>query len=221
MPQASLRDLLPPDVLASSPFEQAITHRSAGGKHNERLEFLGDSVLGLVISHQLYEQRPAVDEGGLSRLRASLVKKESLAEIGHQYGIGDWLKLGAGELKSGGYRRDSTLADAVEAIIGAVFLVSGFDAARKFILDLYAERLADLPDVEELKDPKTRLQEYLQARELELPGYEVVDVTGKAHNQRFTARCEVRALGLSAEGEGTSRRKAEQDAAARILQKIK
>ena len=217
---ASLRDLLDEAFLASSRFEQAITHRSAGGLHNERLEFLGDSVLGLVISAYLFEARPDVDEGGLSRLRASLVKKDSLAELGHDLALGDWLKLGAGELRSGGFRRDSTLADALEAIIGAVFLERGFDKARDFVLDLYREKLASLPSVEDLKDPKTRLQEFLQGREHELPTYEVIDVRGKPHNQKFTARCLVSAFDVAAEGDGTSRRKAEQAAARKALEDV-
>ncbi|HDP89987.1 MAG TPA: ribonuclease III [Thioalkalivibrio sp.] len=218
MSNRGLRDLLDEAVLASSRFEQAITHRSAGGRHNERLEFLGDSVLGLVISAYLHEACPEVDEGGLSRLRASLVKKDSLAELGRDHAVGDWLRLGAGELKSGGFRRDSTLADAVEAIIGAVFLERGFDYARDFVLALYRDRLAALPSVDDLKDPKTRLQEYLQGRELELPTYEVIDVRGKPHNQKFTARCQVPALEVVTEGEGSSRRKAEQAAAHRVLE---
>lgn len=221
MKDRSLRDLLDEAVLASSRFEQAITHRSAGGRHNERLEFLGDSVLGLVISAHLYEARPDVDEGGLSRLRASLVKKDSLAALGRDLGLGDWLKLGAGELRSGGFRRDSTLADALEAVIGAVFLERGFDYARDFVLGLYQERLASLPNVEELKDAKTRLQEFLQGREQDLPVYEVIDVRGKPHNQKFTARCEIPAFDVVTEGEGTSRRKAEQAAARRALDELK
>jgi ribonuclease-3 len=212
-----LRDLLDEAVLASSRFQQAITHRSAGGRHNERLEFLGDSVLGLVISAYLYENCPDCDEGGLSRLRASLVKKESLAELGRDLALGDWLKLGAGELKSGGFRRDSTLADALEAIIGAVFLERGFGEARDFVLALYRERLASLPSVDDLKDPKTRLQEFLQGREQELPSYEVIDVRGKPHNQKFTVRCRIPVLGIVTEGEGGSRRKAEQAAAEKAL----
>ncbi|MBD3619128.1 MAG: ribonuclease III [Chromatiales bacterium] len=217
MASSPLRELLDEAVLASSRFQQAITHRSAGGRHNERLEFLGDSVLGLVISAYLHENCPDCDEGGLSRLRASLVKKESLAELGRDLALGDWLRLGAGELKSGGFRRDSTLADALEAIIGAVFLERGFAEARDFVLALYRERLASLPSVDDLKDPKTRLQEFLQGREQELPSYEVIDVRGKPHNQKFTARCLIPALDIVTEGEGSSRRKAEQAAATEAL----
>ncbi len=202
-------------------FRQALTHRSASGLNNERLEFLGDAVLDFVISNALYASHPDADEGDLSRLRASLVRDASLAGIAQGLGIGDHLHLGGGERKSGGHRRESILADALEAMFGAVYLDSGFPAARKLIESLFAERLANLPDVDELRDPKTRLQEWLQARKRPLPQYELVDVSGKAHRQRFRVRCSITDDDVSATGEGSSRRNAEQQAAERVLLALK
>jgi len=196
----------------------ALTHRSVGRENYERLEFLGDSVLGLCISEQLYHLFPSVEEGDLSRLRASLVNRESLAEIGAQIDIGEQLHLGGGELKSGGFRRVSILADAVEAVIGAVYLDGGFSPCREVINGLYRDRLKNLPPPHELKDPKTRLQETLQGRGHALPIYEVVAVTGKEHDQNFKVSCRVPETSLSAHGQGQSRRKAEQAAASGILE---
>ncbi len=199
---------------------QALTHRSAGAENNERLEFLGDAVLGMVIAEALYRQFPDASEGDLSRLRASLVKKSSLAAIGRDLNLGEYLSLGSGELKSGGYRRDSILADAVEAIFGAVYLDAGFDPARKLILHLYREQLAAIPSADSLKDPKTRLQEYLQSRQINLPQYEVIQVTGQAHNQTFHVQCDIAEKNLSSRGQGSSRRKAEQAAAKAMLEQL-
>ena len=197
--------------------EAALTHRSAGGNHNERLEFLGDAVLNCLVAELLYRLYPRADEGELSRLRASLVSGDSLADTAAGIELGDRLRLGAGELRSGGFRRHSILADALEALIGAVYLDGGLDAARRVVERLLAARLAQLPDAAELKDPKTRLQEYLQGRGMALPSYRVEQVSGEAHLQTFDVRCEVSALALSARGIGLSRRRAEQQAAEEIL----
>lgn len=196
----------------------ALTHRSKGSNNNERLEFLGDSILGFVVADLLYSQFSSAPEGHLSRFRASLVKKETLAELAREFSLGDFLYLGSGELKSGGFRRDSILADAMEAIIGAIYLDSGMDCARQLIEKCLTPRLADLSVENELKDPKTRLQEYLQARRLSLPVYTVVNTTGDEHNQRFEVTCYVQGLAEAATGIGSSRRKAEQAAAEQALQ---
>ena len=196
---------------------RALTHRSAAGRNNERLEFLGDAVLDFVISEAIFKLRPGADEGDLSRLRASLVKDTVLAEIAVELGIGEHLVLGSGEKKSGGHRRQSILADAIEAVFGAVYLDAGFDAARDVILRVFAHRLETLPDAEDLRDPKTRLQEWLQARKLALPVYEIVEVQGQDHRRRFSVKCTVTELSQVTEGESTSRRKAEQKAARDML----
>jgi ribonuclease III len=196
----------------------ALTHRSAGAEHNERLEFLGDSILNCSVARMLYEAHPDADEGALSRLRATLVSGETLAQIAAELGLGDHLRLGPGELKSGGFRRASILADALEALLGAIFLDSGFDAAAAVVARVVASRLSQLPAADSLKDPKTRLQEALQARGLALPVYTLTAVTGDPHLQSFTISCEVPIFGISAVGEGGSRRRAEQLAAAKLLQ---
>ena len=196
----------------------ALTHRSAGAEHNERLEFLGDSILNCSVARLLYDAHPEADEGALSRLRASLVSGESLAQIAAELNIGEYLHLGSGELKSGGFRRASILADALEAILGAVFLDAGFDAASAVVRRLVAPKMADLPSAEALKDPKTRLQELLQARGLALPNYTLTAVAGDPHAQSFTVTCEVLVFGAAAVGEGASRRRAEQLAAAKVLE---
>ena len=202
----------------ASLYLRALTHRSAAGRNNERLEFLGDAVLDFVISEAVFNLRPDADEGDLSRLRSSLVKDTSLAEIATQIGLGEHLILGSGEKKTGGHRRESILADALEAIFGAVFLDSGFRAAREMIERLFAERLSNLPDAGDLRDPKTRLQEWLQGRKLALPQYELRDVTGKDHKQKFTVSCTVTELSQETEGIASSRRKAEQKAARDMLE---
>lgn len=199
--------------------EEALTHRSAGGRNNERLEFLGDAILGLVIAEWLYELRARASEGELSRLRASLVNREALAELARSLSLGDFLKLGSGELKSGGFRRDSILADALEAVFGAVYLDGGFEPCRRLIRELYQERMASLPAVAELKDPKTRLQEYLQARQSPLPVYKLVRISGEDHAQQFTIECVLQA-GERSEATASSRRRAEQEAARRLLEKL-
>jgi ribonuclease III len=196
----------------------ALTHRSAGAEHNERLEFLGDSILNCSVARLLYDAHPEADEGALSRLRASLVSGEFLAQIAADLNVGEYLHLGSGELKSGGFRRASILADALEAILGAVFLDAGFDAAAAVIGRIIVPKMADLPSAEALKDPKTRLQELLQARGLALPNYTLTAVTGDPHAQSFTVTCEVLVFAAAAVGEGASRRRAEQLAAAKVLE---
>ncbi len=210
--------LLDEEVVSSPIFLEAVTHRSAGSRHNERLEFLGDSILSLVVSEHIFAAQPQATEGELSRLRASLVNKDSLAAIAREYHLGDAMRLGQGELKSGGFRRDSILADGLEAVMGAVFLIKGMAYVRDFIKKLYAQRLTDLPSADDLKDPKTKLQEFLQARGLALPKYEILEVSGAAHRQHFRARCGIEGFGVEIEGEGGSRRKAEQACAAKALE---
>jgi ribonuclease-3 len=200
--------------------ECALTHRSADGTNNERLEFLGDAVLDFVVSDMVYTRYPDAREGELSRLRASLVRDSTLADIATSLGLGDHLILGAGELKSGGFRRASILADALEAIFGAIYVDSGFEAADATIRRLLNDRADCLPAVEELKDPKTRLQERLQADGYSLPCYETEAVSGKAHKQVFDVVCSVPALQRQTRGRGRSRRDAEQDAAMRMLAEL-
>lgn len=204
-----------PDLL-----DHALTHRSAGGSNNERLEFLGDSVLNFVIAEALYESLPDAREGHLSRLRASLVKGTTLAEIALELQLGQYLNLGGGELKSGGFRRESILADAVEALLGAILIDGGFEAAKQVILQLWEQRLSDLPSAESLKDPKTRLQEFLQSKGLPLPEYTVEGVAGQPHAQTFTVICKIAGLDVTAKGTSSSRRRAEQAAANEALQTI-
>ena len=199
---------------------QALTHRSASGRNNERLEFLGDAVLDFVISEALFRARPDAPEGDLSKLRASLVKDATLAELASDLGLGEFLVLGSGEQKTGGHRRESILADAIEAVFGAVFLDSGFDAARELVEHVFAARLDALPEARELRDPKTRLQEWLQARAMPLPVYELLNVSGQAHRQRFEVSCTVSTTVTPTEGEATTRRKAEQKAAALMLTQL-
>lgn len=208
-----LEKLLAESLQKSDCFKQALTHRSASGKHNERMEFLGDSVLGFVITDALYHQMPRATEGYLSRLRASLVNEGTLAEIAIEISLGDYLYLGAGELKSGGFRRKSILSDTLEAVITSVYLEQGMGEAKDFILMLFDERLQNLPSEDELKDPKSRLQEFLQSRSHPIPEYELVSTAGDAHRQLFTAECYVKGLDVRTQGISTSRRKAEQKAA--------
>ncbi|MBV60546.1 ribonuclease III [Abyssibacter profundi] len=198
--------------------EQALRHRSAGRQHNERLEFLGDGLLNFVIAAELYQRQPESDEGDLSRIRAALVRGSTLAEIGRELGLGDWMSLGLGEKATGGHRRGSILADAVEALLGAVYLDQGFDAAATMVRRLFAARLDDLPDAESLKDAKTRLQEALQREGRPLPAYEIIEVTGEQHKQHMRATCRLADTDQIFEGQGSSRRKAEQDAARACLE---
>ena len=193
----------------------ALSHRSAGSRNNERLEFLGDSVLGSVISRQLFDACPDMPEGDLSRMRSSLVRGDTLAEIASELGLGPYLKLGPGERASGGRRRASILADALEAILGAVYRDSDYATVERLILQIWQNRLDSLPSTDSLKDPKTRLQELLQGKSEERPEYEVYRVTGKAHAQTFTVIC--RAADQHCTATGGSRRKAEQAAATKML----
>ena len=199
---------------------RALTHRSAGGLHNERLEYLGDAALSLVVAEALYQRLPDAPEGHLSRLRASLVRRSSLAEMARDLGFPKRLRLGPGELKSGGFRRDSILADACEAVLGAIYLDGGLEALRPVVLRLYGARLEALPAHEALKDPKTLLQERLQSRGLPLPSYRVETVEGEDHCQRFTVGCHVEGVADCTTGVAGSRRAAEQEAAALMLEKL-
>jgi ribonuclease-3 len=192
---------------------RALTHRSFASTHNERLEFLGDSVVNCAVALELYRKFPALPEGELSRLRASLVSQPSLARIARAHDIGAHLRLGEGELRSGGAQRPSMLADALEAVVGAAFLDGGFEAARTVVQTLFGSALASTDPATAGKDAKTLLQEYLQGRKLPLPRYSVLAVTGEAHEQRFHVECEVEQLDIRTEGEGSSRRSAEQQAA--------
>jgi ribonuclease III len=199
---------------------RALTHRSAAGRHNERLEFLGDAALGLVIAEALYRRLPDASEGHLSRLRASLVRRATLADIARETGFPERLRLGPGELKSGGFRRASILADAFEAVLGAIFIDGGIEAVRAVVLELFAARLDNPPAHEALKDPKTLLQERLQARGLPLPLYRVAAIQGEDHRQQFTISCVVEGVASDVTGFGSSRRAAEQAAAARMLARL-
>ncbi|HTY92711.1 MAG TPA: ribonuclease III [Steroidobacteraceae bacterium] len=219
-PARWVREHLGYEVRDPALFSAALTHRSAARTHNERLEFLGDAVLNLSIAEYLYRAHPQASEGDLSRLRAWLVSSQPLAETAAQIGLGEALRLGSGELKTGGFRRESILADALEALFGAVYLDAGLIEAQRVIHALFAERMARMPDAQSLKDSKTRLQEYLQSRGLPLPEYEVVRTEGEIHAQTFWVRCEVGPMGLTATGQGLSRRRAEQEAAAAVLREI-
>ncbi|WP_295363573.1 ribonuclease III [Arenimonas sp.] len=197
--------------------QQALRHRSAGSPHNERLEFLGDALVNLVVAEALYERWPKADEGTLTRARASLVRESSLAEIARTLGLGDRLELGPGEMKSGGHRRDSILADAVEAIVGAIHLDAGFEACRAAVLPWFEPGLAELPTGKAEKDPKTRLQEWLQARQRARPAYRLVETLGDEHARVFRVACETTDPAHEAFAEGNSLRAAEQLAAERVL----
>ena len=199
---------------------QALTHRSFASTNNERLEFLGDGALNFIIAHQLYMRFQKLPEGDLSRLRAQLVKESSLYEIAQTLQLGEFLKLGEGELKSAGWRRPSILADTLEAIVGAVYIEGGHEAAETLVLKLYEEKLATIDPKLIEKDAKSLLQELLQSKKIELPDYQVVNIDGEAHAQTFQVSCNVAKLKIQTVGEGTSRRVAEQHAAQLALEKI-
>ena len=201
-------------------FTMALTHRSASACNNERLEFLGDSILGFVIAHRLYDLFPSASEGVLSRLRASLVNQSSLAELARKHQLGDYLVLGSGELKSGGFRRDSILSDALEAIMGALFKDQGIAACQQWIGDLFAENLNNLSLENWQKDPKTQLQELMQAKKLDLPEYTLITMSGLAHEQLFKVKCSIQLATEPCFGTGISRKKAEQAAAELMLEKL-
>ncbi|MDO6566183.1 ribonuclease III [Alteromonas sp. 1_MG-2023] len=200
--------------------EQALTHRSAAKQHNERLEFLGDAILGMVIGETLFKRFPDVPEGKLTRMRSTLVKGDTLAELAREASMGELLNLGPGELKSGGHRRSSILADAVEALLGAIYLDSGMDEVRDVIFRLWESRIESLNPNAHPKDSKTRLQEYLQGRKLPLPTYEVTSISGKDHAQVFEVSCKVTTLEKPVLASGNSRRKAEQEAARLTLETL-
>lgn len=218
--RAALEERLGHQFADASLLEAALTHRSARGVHNERLEFLGDAILGLVVADELYRRRPRLNEGELTRARAALVRAEALGEVGAELGVGELLNLGEGALKTGGHRRASILGDAVEALVGAVYVDGGFEAARAVVVRLLDGRIDDLPETGEPKDAKTRLQEWLQGRGHGRPEYPLLEATGPDHEQEFRVACEVQALGLRAEAHGDSRRRAEQLAAAAVLAQL-
>lgn len=208
------------DFIDEQLLQQALTHRSLGNNNNERLEFLGDAILGFVIAEALFQKFPGANEGDLTRLRAYLVKGERLAEIANQHGLQDKINLGPGELKSGGWRRKSVLANTFEAILGAVFLDSNFVSCQRVILDLYQPYLENIKIDDIQKDAKTRLQEFLQSRQLSTPEYKLISQTGSPHNPHFTVCCVIEHLELEVIAEGNSKRKAEQAAAEKALQQI-
>jgi len=201
-------------------WRRALTHRSAGGDHNERLEFLGDAVVNLVIAQALFQRWPRADEGRLTRARAQLVRESTLAGIARELELGSLLELGPGELKTGGHRRDSILADALEAVAGAIFLDAGFETCRDVVLNWFGERLDRLDDDTAGKDAKTRLQEWLQARQRALPDYELLETRGEDHEKTFDVRCRIAEPALEARARASSRRQAEQYAAQAVLDQI-
>lgn len=213
----SLQDLLGYRFERQVGLETALTHRSFNKNNNERLEFLGDGILNFVIAHHLFDRFPEANEGQLSRLRAHLVKGATLAVLARQFHIGEYLRLGPGERKSGGFRRDSILAGTLEAIIGGVYIDGGFEAARELISVIYRDRLASLSLEQGFKDPKTRLQEYLQGKSMSLPEYRVLSTEGDAHNQVFQVECAIAEVGITTQGSAGSRRMAEQEAADKAL----
>lgn len=199
---------------------QALTHRSYSAQHNERLEFLGDSVLNCTIAKALYDTFPNLPEGTLSRMRANLVKQDTLAEIAVRLKLGDYMLLGEGELKSGGFRRPSILADTLESIFGAVFLDAGFEAAQSVVLHQFEPIIASIDPNASGKDAKTRLQEWLQGKRHPLPDYQLTGTRGEAHDQIFVVACHIPALGITTQGQGRSRRAAEQEAALEVLKQV-
>ena len=213
MPDGPIERRLGYQFINAALLQQALTHRSHGVPHNERLEFLGDGLLNFVIARLLFQHFPALPEGDLSRLRAGLVNQQALSELAVSLSLGEHLRLGEGELKSGGFRRSFILADAFEALIGAVYLDDGFAAAEKVLTELYRPLLAVIDPAAPGKDPKTRLQEYLQGRRFGLPQYSIVSVDGEAHEQHFRVECAIPELSIHSQGEGTTRRAAEQEAA--------
>jgi ribonuclease-3 len=220
MNRQNLEDRLGYRFQAPALLAQALTHRSFGTPHNERLEFLGDSVLGFAIARELFARFAAQPEGKLSRIRASLVREQTLAEIAGSIGLGGHLRLGEGEVRSGGSERPSILADALEAVFGAVLLDGGAEAAAAVILALYAARLDEIDPRQEAKDPKTRLQELLQARRMKVPAYRLLSTQGIAPHEVFEVECRIEALDLAVTGTGSTRRRAEQDAARRAYETI-
>lgn len=213
----SLANLLDKNFLSSEYYRLALTHRSVGSNNNERLEYLGDALLGFFIAEWLFENFPDYPEGDLTKLRAHLVRKDTLAEIAREQNLGTLIILGAGEIKSGGIQRDSILADALEAIIGAIYLFDGLQSSRNFVMEVFHSRLQNIPTVEQLKDSKTKLQEHLQSRGATLPVYSLQNKVGKSGDEVFTIECVIEGYAKRFIGSGKSRRKAEQEAAERAL----
>ncbi|CEZ19870.1 RNase III [Candidatus Methylopumilus planktonicus] len=216
--QASLSRIIHYTFSDSTLMIMAITHRSYSAQHNERLEFLGDSVLSFLIAEELYKRFPRLDEGDLSRLRAQLVKESSLSGIATSIGLGDFIRLGEGELKSAGWRRPSILADTFEAIIGAIYFDGGIEPTHQFILRFFEKQLNEIDPKLIQKDPKTLLQELLQSKKSDLPIYTVVSIEGEAHSQTFTIECIIKKSNIKTQGIGNSRRIAEQEAASKAYQ---
>jgi len=216
--QASLSRIIHYTFNDPSFMTMALTHRSFSSQHNERLEFLGDSVLSFVIANELYKRFPRIDEGDLSRLRAQLVKESSLSTIATSIGLGDFIRLGEGELKSAGWRRPSILADTFESIIGAIYLDGGIKPTHEFVLRFFETQLNEIDPKFIQKDPKTLLQELLQSKKSDLPIYTVVSIEGEAHSQTFTIECQIKKSNIKTQGVGNSRRIAEQEAASRAYQ---
>lgn len=217
---APLRERLRYDFRDPAVLRHALTHRSFGATHNERLEFVGDAVLNCVVGTDLYRRFPALPEGDLSRVRASLVNQDTLARLARRLELGGDIRLGEGEQRSGGADRSSILADALEAVFGAVFVDGGYDAARSVIVDCYGDTLSRADPAVLGKDPKTRLQEWLQARKLPVPDYAVVATSGEAHAQVFDIECRIPSRSIVATGRGSSRRQAEQAAAEAAIARV-
>jgi len=216
--QASLSRIIHYTFQDASLMMMALTHRSFNAQHNERLEFLGDSILSFLIAQELYQRFPKIDEGDLSRLRAQLVKESSLSSIATSMGLGDFIQLGEGELKSAGWRRPSILADTLEAIIGGIYLDAGIEPAHQFVLRFFEKQLNEIDPKLIQKDAKTLLQELLQSQKSDLPIYTVVSIEGEAHSQSFTIECIIKKSNIKTQGIGQSRRIAEQEAAFKAYQ---
>lgn len=216
--QASLSRIIHYTFHDPSLMIMALTHRSFSAQHNERLEFLGDSVLSFLIAHELYKRFPRIDEGDLSRLRAQLVKESSLSAIATAMGLGEFIRLGEGELKSAGWRRPSILADTFESIIGAIYLDGGIEPTHQFVSRFFEAQLNEIDPKLIQKDPKTLLQELLQSKKSDLPIYTVVSIEGEAHSQTFTIECHIKKSNIKTQGVGNSRRIAEQEAASKAYQ---
>jgi ribonuclease-3 len=216
--QASLSRIIHYTFQDASLMMMALTHRSFNAQHNERLEFLGDSILSFIVAQELYQRFPKIDEGDLSRLRAQLVKESSLSSIATSMGLGDFIQLGEGELKSAGWRRPSILADTVEAMIGAIYLDAGIEPAHQFVLRFFEKQLNEIDPKLIQKDAKTLLQELLQSQKSDLPIYTVVSIEGEAHSQSFTIECIIKKSNIKTQGIGQSRRIAEQEAASKAYQ---
>ncbi|MEC7885726.1 MAG: ribonuclease III [Pseudomonadota bacterium] len=220
MQSKNIEELISQKVKASDLYKDALTHRSAGNSNNERLEFLGDAVLGLIVGEYLYKKFPEDDEGGLSRKRAYLVRKETLQKIAQDNDLGSMLNLGKGERKSGGRNRASIISDALEAIIGVIFIIDGLIESQRFVLALFSNFLDNIPIEDDLKDPKTKLQEILQSRKNDLPTYET-DELNQGEKERFLTRCIISQYSITEVGRGKSKRESQQDAALKTLEILK